>query len=150
MKLILNTAVEHLGDAGDVVEVKDGYGRNYLLPRGLAIPATEGAIKQADEIRRAQKEREIRDRDHAREIRDQLDVLTGVTIAMRTSGKGKLFGSVSRDDIADAVEKAGGPKLDKHTIDLPKRLVKSTGKYRVLADLAKGIQGKIDFEVVSV
>lgn len=112
MKLILNTAVEHLGDAGDVVEVKDGYGRNYLLPRGLAIPATEGAIKQADEIRRAQKEREIRDRDHAREIRDQLDVLTGVTIAMRTSGKGKLFGSVSRDDIADAVEKAGGPKLD--------------------------------------
>lgn len=99
MKLILTADVDHLGSAGDIVEVKDGYGRNLLLPRGLAIVATRGAEKQVEGIRRAQEARAIRDLDHAREIREQLDQLKGVSVKVRTSEKGKIFGSVKADDI---------------------------------------------------
>lgn len=149
MKLILTAAVDHLGEAGDIVEVKNGYARNYLLPRNLAIVATRGAEKQIEEIRRAKEARAIRDLDHAREVREQLDELEGVTVKVRTSDKGKLFGSVKAEDIAAAVSAAGGPKLDKRSIQLPKTLVKTVGKYQVLASLHKDVQGKITFEVVS-
>ncbi|AGF73687.1 50S ribosomal protein L9 [Corynebacterium halotolerans] len=149
MKLILTAAVDKLGVPGDIVEVKDGYGRNYLLPRGLAIVATRGAEKQIEGIRRAQEARAIRDLDHAREVREQLEELTGVTVAVRTSDKGKLFGSVKADDIAAAVKQAGGPNLDKRTIEVPKGLVKKTGKYQVKVQLHPDIAAKINFEVVA-
>ena len=149
MKLILTAAVDNLGVAGDIVEVKDGYGRNLLLPRGLAIVATRGAEKQIEGIKRAQQAREIRDLDHAHEVRQQLDALTGVTISMRTSEKGKLFGSVKADDIVAAIAKARGPKVDKRSVELPKGLVKSTGKYRVKVQLHKDVAANVDFEVVS-
>lgn len=108
MKLILTAAVDNLGVAGDIVEVKDGYGRNFLLPQGLAIVATRGAEKQIEGIKRAQQAREIRDLDHAREVKEQLAALDNVTVAVRTSEKGKIFGSVSAEDIAAAVKTAGG------------------------------------------
>lgn len=149
MKLILTAAVENLGVAGDIVEVKDGYGRNFLLPRGLAIPATRGAVKQIEGIKRAQEARRIRDLDHAHEVRQQLDELRGVTVKVRTSDKGKIFGSVKAEDIAAAVREAGGPNLDKRTIELPKSLIKSTGNYQVLVKLHNDINGKVNFEVVS-
>lgn len=149
MKLILTAAVDNLGVAGDIIEVKDGYGRNYLLPRGLAIVATRGAEKQIEGIQRAQEAREIRDLDHAREVRHQLEQLSGVTVQVRTSDSGKLFGSVKTDDIADAVKKAGGPTLDKRTIKLPKGLVKQTGNYQVAVQLHAEVAGKINFEVVA-
>lgn len=149
MKLILTAAVDNLGVAGDIIEVKDGYGRNYLLPRGLAIVATRGAEKQIEGIQRAQEAREIRDLDHAREVRHQLEQLTGVTVQVRTSDSGKLFGSVKADDIADAVKKAGGPTLDKRIIKLPKGLVKQTGNYQVSVQLHADVAGKINFEVVA-
>ena len=149
MKLILTAAVDNLGVAGDIIEVKDGYGRNYLLPRGLAIVATRGAEKQIEGIQRAQEAREVRDLDHAREVRHQLEQLTGVTVQVRTSDSGKLFGSVKTDDIADAVKKAGGPTLDKRIIKLPKGLVKQTGNYQVSVQLHADVAGKINFEVVA-
>ncbi|AIG64853.1 50S ribosomal protein L9 [Corynebacterium atypicum] len=149
MKLILTTAVENLGDAGDVVEVRDGYGRNFLLPRGRAIPATRGALKQVEEIRRAQQAREIRDLDHAREVREKVDQLDNVKVAVRTSESGKLFGSVKRSDIVEAVRAAGGPALDKRSIDLPKKLIKSTGKYTVRVQLHPNIAANLNFEVVA-
>lgn len=149
MKLILTAAVENLGVAGDIVEVKDGYGRNYLLPRGVAIVATRGAEKQIEGIKRAQEARAIRDIDHAREVREQLNNLEGVTIKMRTSDKGKLFGSVKADDIADAVKQAGGPTLDKRNIVVPKGLVKTTGSYQVDVKLHEDIAAKVNFEVVA-
>lgn len=149
MKLILTAAVDNLGVAGDIVEVKNGYGRNYLLPRGLAIVATRGAQKQIEGIRRAQEAREIRDLDHAKEVREQLSGMTGITIPVRTSDKGKIFGSVKAADIVEAVAKAGGPTLDKRIVQLPKGLVKSTGKYRVEAHLHDDVNVNIDFEVVS-
>ena len=148
MKLILTAAVDNLGEPGDVVEVKDGYGRNLLLPRGLAIPATRGAEKQIEDIKRAQADRQVRDLDHAKELRDQLDQLTGVSVKVRASEAGKLFGSVKPGDIADAVKAAGGPSLDKRRIDVPKGLITKTGGYQVKVNLHDDVEGKVNFEVV--
>ena len=149
MKLILTAAVENLGEPGDIVEVKDGYGRNLLLPRGLAIVATRGAEKQIEDIKRTQQEREVRDLDHAKELRDQLDQLQGVTVKVRTAENGKIFGSVKPADIADAVLAAGGPNLDKRRINVPKGLVTKTGGYQVKVNLHDDVEGKVNFEVVS-
>ncbi len=147
MKLILTTAVDKLGVPGDIVEVKAGYGRNYLLPRGYAIVATRGAEKQIEGIKRAQEEKQIRDLDHAREVKAELDALNGVTIPVRTAEGGKLFGSVTAQDVADAVEKANGRKLDKHSIKLPKNSIKSTGRYTVDVKLQGDIVASLNFEV---
>ncbi|QPK79067.1 50S ribosomal protein L9 [Corynebacterium lizhenjunii] len=149
MKLILTAAVENLGAAGEIVEVKDGYGRNYLLPRGLAIVATRGAQKQIEGIQRAQQAREIRDLDHAREIRNQLEQLSDVKVAVKTAESGKLFGSVTADDIVTAVKAAGGPTLDKRIVVLPKGLVKKTGNYQVELKLHADVLGKVNFSVVA-
>ena len=149
MKLILTAAVDNLGVAGDIVEVKDGYGRNFLLPQGLAIVATRGAEKQIEGIKRAQQAREICDLDHAREVKEQLAALDNVTVAVRTSEKGKIFGSVSAEDIAAAVKTAGGPNLDKRTIELKKGLVKTTGSYSVNVKLHSNIAGTVNFKVVA-
>ncbi|WP_018296552.1 50S ribosomal protein L9 [Corynebacterium lubricantis] len=147
MKLILTAAVDNLGAPGEIVEVKDGYGRNYLLPRGLAIVATRGAEKQIQGIQRAQEARAVRDLDHAKELRNTLDQLTGVTVKVRTSEAGKLFGSVKAADVAEAIQAAGGPQLDKRTIDLPKDLVRKTGNYQVKVQLHPEVEAKVNFTV---
>ncbi|WIM67586.1 50S ribosomal protein L9 [Corynebacterium breve] len=147
MKLILTAAVDNLGAPGEIVEVKDGYGRNYLLPRGLAIVATRGAEKQIQGIQRAQEARAVRDLDHAKELRTQLDQLTGVAVKVATSDEGKLFGSVKAADIADAIVAANGPALDKRIIDLPKGLVKKTGNYQVKVQLHPEVEAKVNFAV---
>ena len=104
MKLILTADVTGLGAPGDIVEVKDGYGRNYLLPRGLAIVATKGAEKQIQVIRRAQDTRRVRDLDHAKEIKASLEGLGSVTLkAKAAAGSKKLFGSVTSSDVVSAV-----------------------------------------------
>jgi len=117
MKLILTQDVTGLGESGDVVEVKDGYGRNYLIPQGHAIRWTKGAERQIDQIRRARSAREIRGLDHANEIRTALEQLE-VTVAARAHD-GQLFGSVTDKDVAEAIRAAGGPALERRTIELP-------------------------------
>src|SRR5919202_476780 len=117
MKIILTQEVTGLGQPGDVVEVKDGYGRNYLLPRGFAIKATKGAEKQVQTIRRAQDARRIRDLDHAKEVKAVLE-------------SGKLFGSVTTADVVQAVRAAGGPTLDKRTVEL-KGHIKAVGSHQI-------------------
>ncbi len=149
MKLILTAAVENLGVAGDIVEVKNGYGRNLLLPRGLAIVATPGAEKQIEGIKRAQEAREIRDLDHAREVKAALEALEGVTIAVRTSESGKLFGSVKTPDTADAGKAAGGPHRAKRAIPVTKNPANTPRKYQVEAKLTDGIVSRVKFEVVA-
>ena len=111
MKLILTTDVPGLGAPGDIVEVRDGYGRNFLLPQGKAIVATKGAEKQVATIKRAQLAREIRGTEHANEVKQALENLGGkLTIIARTTGDGtKLFGSITAVDVADAIKAAGGP-----------------------------------------
>jgi large subunit ribosomal protein L9 len=119
MKLILTADVSGLGGPGDIVEVKDGYGRNYLLPRGLAIKATKGAEKQVQTIRRAQDARRVRDLDHAKELKGVLEDLKVTLKAKAAPGSGKLFGSVTSADVVQAVRAAGGPALDKRVVELP-------------------------------
>src|SRR6202012_956825 len=113
MKLILTADVDHLGSIGETVEVKDGYGRNFLLPRGLAIVASRGAQKQADEIRRARETKSVRDLGHANELKTGIESLGSVSVPVKTAAdSGKLFGLVTPADEVGASKKAVGPKLD--------------------------------------
>ncbi len=148
MKLILTAEVDHLGVAGDTVEVKDGYGRNFLLPRGLAIVATRGAQKQADEIRRAREAKRVHDREHADEIRAAITALGPISLPVKTHDSGKLFGSVTASDIAGAIKKAGGPNLDKRSVHLPKAHIKETGTHTVSVHLHPEVDVKVTLEIV--
>src|SRR3954451_13649033 len=107
MKLILTQEVTGLGAPGDVVEVKDGYGRNFLVPRGLALRWTRGAEKQIDTIRRTRAARAVHDKSHAQELKGQLEGLS-VRLTARAGTGGRLFGSVTVADVIDAVRAAGG------------------------------------------
>ena len=118
MKLILTQEVTGLGAPGDVVEVAGGYGRNYLVPRGLAMRWTRGAEKQVDLIKRARSARDIRGLDDAKQAAGRLGALR-VRLATKAGNTGRLFGSVSPSDIADAVRAAGGPELDRRRIEVP-------------------------------
>jgi large subunit ribosomal protein L9 len=149
MKLILTAEVDHLGVAGDSVEVKDGYGRNYLLPRGLAIVASRGAQKQADDIRRAQEVKTVRDREHADEIKAAITGLGSIALPVKTAGdSGKLFGSVTASDIVAAIKKAGGPSLDKRTVHLPKAHIKAIGSHTVAVHLHPEVNVDVTVDVV--
>ncbi|MGY1945869.1 50S ribosomal protein L9 [Nocardia asiatica] len=147
MKLILTADVDNLGAPGDTVEVKDGYGRNYLLPRGLAIAASRGAQKQVEGIRRAQEARRVRDLDHANELKQAIENLESVTLSVKTAGTGKLFGSVTQSDVAAAVKAAGGPVVDKRSIELPKAHIKTTGKHAIVVHLHPDVVAKFDLTV---
>ncbi|MCB1263307.1 MAG: 50S ribosomal protein L9 [Mycobacterium sp.] len=149
MKLILTAEVDHLGVAGDTVEVKDGYGRNYLLPRGLAIVATRGAQKQADDIRRSRDAKTVRDREHAEEIKAAITALGPVGLAVKTHDSGKLFGSVTANDIVAAIKKAGGPSIDKRSVHLPKAHIKATGSHSVAVHLHPEVDAEVAIEVTS-
>lgn len=150
MKLILTADVDNLGAPGDTVEVKDGYGRNYLLPRGLAIVATRGAQKQVDGIRRAQEARAVRGLDHANELKQAIEGLDSVSLTVRTAGdSGKLFGSVTAADVAAALKSAGGPTVDKRSVELPKSHIKSVGKHRILVALHPDVTAAFDLEVTA-
>lgn len=150
MKLILTAEVEHLGSTGDTVEVKDGYGRNYLLPRGLAIVATRGAQRQADDIRRAQQAKVVRDLDHANELKAAIDGLGAVALPVKTAGdSGKLFGSVTAADVVAAIRKAGGPNIDKRNVHLPKAHIKATGSHAVEVRLHPSVTATVSVDVVA-
>jgi large subunit ribosomal protein L9 len=147
MKLILITEVPGLGLAGDIVEVADGYGRNYLVPRGSAIAWSRGAEKQVSQIRRARDAREIRDLGHAREIKGELEKLS-VTLAVRAGGGGRLFGSVTAADVVAAVKSAGGPLLDRKRVQLPGH-IKAVGQHTVTVDLHPEVVATVPLEVTA-
>jgi large subunit ribosomal protein L9 len=148
MRLILNADVPNLGEPGDIVDVKDGYGRNYLLPRKLAVVATRGAEKQVEQIRKAQRSRAIRDLGHAQEVAGQLAELNVVVEAKAASDAGRLFGSVTPTDVVEAVRAAGGPTLDKRSIDVPKQ-IKSVGKHAVTVRLHPEVTSELQLAVVA-
>jgi len=147
MKLILTNEVSKLGLAGDIVEVKAGYGRNYLLPQGKAIAWTKGAETQIAGIQRARDARTVRDNDHAGELRDQIEALR-VKIDARAGENGQLFGSVSPTAIALAIKKAGGPALDKRAIELAKP-IKSVGRHAVGVKLTDAVSARLLIEVAA-
>ena len=149
MKIILTADVPQLGGPGDLVQVKDGYARNYLLPRHLAIVATKGAEKQVATIRRAQQARQIRDLDHAREVAGSLSGLGTVTVTAKAARSGgKLFGSITAADVVDAVRAAGGPPLDKRAVDLGGH-IKSAGTYQATVRLHPDVSVTVPLKVTA-
>jgi large subunit ribosomal protein L9 len=146
MKLILTQEVSGLGAPGDVIEVKDGYGRNYLVPRGLALRWTRGGEKQIGTIKRARDVREVRDMGHAQEIKGQLERLS-VAVPARAGAGGRLFGSVTVSDVVAAVKAAGGPDIDKRRIELPSQ-IKTVGSHSVTVRLHPEVAATIALDVV--
>jgi large subunit ribosomal protein L9 len=146
MKLILTNEVSGLGAPGDIVEVKDGYGRNYLIPRGFAMRWTRGGEKQIESIKKARDAREIRDLGTAKEVAGRLGSLR-VTLKTRAGDSGRLFGSVTTGDIADAVKAAGGPMLDRRRIEIA-NAIKSVGSHRVSVRLHPEVAANLDVEVI--
>jgi large subunit ribosomal protein L9 len=146
MKLILQQEVAGLGSAGDVVEVKDGYGRNYLIPRGAAIQWTRGAEKQIESIKKARQAREIRDIDTAESVQRQLENLT-VQLQVRAGGSGRLFGAVTPADIASAVKSSGGPDVDKRRIEVGNP-IKTLGVHQVAIRLHDEVAANVTVNVI--
>ena len=146
MKLILTQEVVGLGAPGDVVEVKDGYGRNFLVPRGVAMRWTRGGEKQISSIKRGREVREVRDLGHAKEIKGQLEGLK-VTLPVRAGSGGRLFGAVTVADIVEAVTKAGGPQVDKRRLEMGQP-IKTVGAHQVSIRLHPEVAATVSVEVV--
>jgi large subunit ribosomal protein L9 len=148
MKLILTQEVDRLGAPGDVVEVKDGYGRNYLIPRGLGIRWTRGGEKQIESIKAARATREVRDLDHAKEIKAKLEGTT-VTLPVRAGEGGRLFGAVTVNDIAAAISgTVGEGSIDKRKI-LVGNPIKSLGSHQVTVKVHDDLDATVNLNVVS-
>jgi large subunit ribosomal protein L9 len=147
MKLILTQEVSDLGSPGDVVEVKDGYGRNFLLPRRLATPWTKGAQRQIDSIKKARSVREIRDASQADEIKTRLEALP-LRIEAQAGSTGRLFGAVTVADVLDAVKAAGGPDIDKRRIVVGNP-IKSVGSHQVKVKLHDDVVATLTLEVAA-
>jgi large subunit ribosomal protein L9 len=145
MKLILTHEVDGLGSPGDIVEVKDGYGRNYLVPRGMALLWSRGGEKQIESIKRARDARSIQDLGHAQEVKGQIEGLD-VTLAVRAGDAGRLFGAVTVSDVVDAVSAAGGPALDKRSVQLAQP-IKTTGAHAVTVKLHPEVDATVEITV---
>lgn len=147
MKIILTHEVSGLGTAGDVVDVKDGYARNYLVPRGFAIRWTKGGEKDVAQIRRARKIHEIATIEQANEIKARLEGVK-VRLAVRSGDAGRLFGSVTPADVAAAIKAAGGPDVDKRRVELGSP-IKTLGGHQVSVRLHPEVAAKLGVEVVA-
>ena len=147
MKLILTREVSKLGAAGDVVTVKDGFARNFLLPRGVAIAWSLGGEKQIEGIRRARAAREVRDLDHAKEIKASLEKAT-ITIKVKTGTAGRLFGSVTDRDIAAAITAGANIDIDRHNLKTAGH-IKKTGSHSVKVTVAHNVVANVTVNVVS-
>ncbi|NED95499.1 50S ribosomal protein L9 [Phytoactinopolyspora alkaliphila] len=147
MKLILTQEVRGLGAAGDVVEVKDGYGRNYLVPRGYAIAWTKGGQRQIDDIQRARSSREIADLDTARNMKAELEK-SPVRLSAKAGDTGRLFGAITPGDIVSAVSAAGGPSVDKRRIEVGNP-IKTLGEHTVSVRLHPEVAANVRLNIVA-
>ena len=146
-KLILTHDVAHLGEAGEVVEVKDGYARNYLLPRKLATPWTKGAQRQIDQMAEARRKRAIASLDQAQAARAWLTENV-VTVTATAGVNGRLFGAVTTADLAQAVKDADGPALDRRKIEVVPP-IKSTGRHSASVRLHPDVVAPLEVNVVA-
>jgi large subunit ribosomal protein L9 len=146
MQVILKQDVKNLGHADDVVTVKNGYGMNYLIPRGLAIPANDANLKMHQETmkQRAHKLKKIEE-DAAR-LAGLIENVT-LTIPMKAGEKGKLYGSVTSQNIADVLKKMGH-KIDKKQIIMPEEHIRQLGTYNAQIVLHRNVTVKVTFEVI--
>ncbi|HEY7718753.1 MAG TPA: 50S ribosomal protein L9 [Pedococcus sp.] len=147
MKVILTHEVSNLGTAGDVVDVKDGYARNFLFRRGLATAWTKGGQKQVEAIAQGRAAREVKSLEEAQSIKGNLEAKT-VTVAAHAGQGGRLFGAVSTADIAAAVKAAGGPELDRRRIEV-RNPIKTVGAAEALVRLHPEVQATVKLDVVA-
>ena len=146
-KIILTQEVSGLGAAGDVVTVKDGYARNYLLPRGFAVTWTQGGEKQVESIRAARAARAKASLEEAQAIAASL-AAKPVVVAHKAGADGRLFGTVKAEAIAEAIEAAGIGSVDKRTIHLGSA-IKRTGEYKVTVRLHADVVAIVVLDVVA-
>jgi large subunit ribosomal protein L9 len=147
MKVILTHEVTGLGSAGDVIDVKPGYARNFLFRRGLATAWTAGAQKQIDAIAKGRAARAIKTLDEAKSIKGNLES-KAVTVAAHAGAGGRLFGAVSPADVAAAVKAAGGPDLDRRKIEIPTP-IKAVGAHTALVRLHPEVSASVKLDVVA-
>ncbi len=146
MKLILRSDRKGVGKRGDIVEVAEGYARNFLLPKGHALKATDGAVSQAGAMRRARDLRDAQDRESSQAIASALVPKT-ISIAVKAGAEGRLFGSVTASDVAAAVEAQTKIVLDRRKLHVDH--IKSIGTYSVVARLHHDVEFPITIEVVA-
>lgn len=147
MKVVLRTDVDRLGKRGDILDVADGYARNYLLPRGHAIAASDGVVTQAAAMRRSRDLRDAKDRESAEVVARTL-VSKVVTIPARAGTEGKLFGSVTATEITEAVQAQAGVELDRRKLQLDEP-IKTVGTHQVIVKLHSDVQFPLSIEVVA-
>ena len=146
-KLILTNEVAGLGSAGDVIEVKSGYARNYLIPQGFAVAWTRGGAKQVESIQAARKARQIHDLDEATALKNKLES-TKVRLTVKAGAEGRLFGSVKTGDVADAVEAAGLGSIDKRKVHFGAP-IKSVGDHEATVRLHDDVTAVITLQVIA-
>lgn len=145
-KIILTHEVSGLGSAGDVVEVKNGYARNFLFPRGFATPWSRGAEKQIESIKNARAARDLASLEDAQALAAKLTSTT-LTVPVKSGAEGRLFGTVRAEDVAKAVEASGLGSIDKRRVELTQR-IKTTGVYQAVVRLHEEVNANVEFEVV--
>ena len=146
MKVILTKDVPKVGKKGDVVEVSDGYARNYLIPRGLAVKATEGNLKHLLDEKRQKSEKEERIRKKSEELLKGLKKRTW-EIPVKAGERGKLFGSITSGNLAEKISQVSGMEIDKRWVKL-KKPIKEVGEYSVEIRLPGGVKGEIKVRIV--
>jgi large subunit ribosomal protein L9 len=146
-KLILTNEVQGLGSAGDVVEVKNGYARNFLIPQGFAVAWSNGGQKQVDQIKNARLSKVLASREEADAMKAKLEQAP-IRITVRAGKGGRLFGSVTRQDILAAIEAAGISGVDKRAIDIPTP-IKAVGSSEVIIGIHDGVQATVNLLVVA-
>jgi large subunit ribosomal protein L9 len=147
MKVILLGDVKALGKKGDVVEVAEGYARNFLLPRNLASEANKGALAAHADQKRANEKKEVQALQDAKELANKIEQ-TKLAVKAKAGGNGKLFGAVTNADVADAIHDALSVSVDKHKIEI-KSQIKALGAYPVEVKLHKNVVAKATINVVS-
>jgi large subunit ribosomal protein L9 len=146
MKIILQKPVDKLGVPGDVVDVADGYARNYLMPRGLAVKATKGGVKHVDSLKRAHTARVNVAKGEAEQVAQRLTA-SPVTVPAHAGEEGKLFGSVTPTDVAAAIESQTGIRVDRHDVHMDEP-IRSVGVHEVKVHLFAEVDPIISVEVV--
>jgi large subunit ribosomal protein L9 len=147
MKIILMNDVKSLGTTGTVLEVADGYARNFLLPRGLAAEASKGSLALLEQQRKAKARRDAEAIANAEALGKQLEGLQ-LSVPAKAGGNGRLFGAVTNGNVADAIHSALGIEIDRHKIEVPEN-IKSLGSYPVEIRLGKNIVAKTTVKVIA-
>lgn len=145
MKVILQKSVDKLGHPGDIVEVADGYARNYLMPRGMAVKATRGGVKHIDSLKRAHSVRVNAAKAEAEQVASRL-ASTPIKVRAHAGEEGKLFGSVTASDIAEAIDRQSGVRVDRHDVHLDEP-IRSVGSHEVRVHLFPEVDPILTIEV---